>query len=185
MKNQKGITLVALVITIIVLLILAGVSISLVVGNNGVLTQASNSVVTNKAADARQALQMAQAAVETSYYAEWTNNTALTREDTGSGSTAVAGAYSNATTGLIKELDNLGYTIFASDAAAVVQNLLSGTATDLVIQKGSSEKFLFKQVKINKDTGEMTYEGLKKLYVFASDITSFTDTSKAQGSVNL
>ena len=31
MKNQKGITLVALVITIIVLLILAGVSISLVV----------------------------------------------------------------------------------------------------------------------------------------------------------
>ena len=35
-KHNKGITLIALVITIIVLLILAGVSISLVVGNNGV-----------------------------------------------------------------------------------------------------------------------------------------------------
>lgn len=32
--NQKGITLVALVVTIVVLLILAGVSISLVSGNN-------------------------------------------------------------------------------------------------------------------------------------------------------
>ena len=40
LKQKKGITLVALVITIIVLLILAGVSISMVVGDNGVLTQA-------------------------------------------------------------------------------------------------------------------------------------------------
>ena len=37
MKKEKGITLVALVITIVVLLILAGVSISLLVGNNGQL----------------------------------------------------------------------------------------------------------------------------------------------------
>ena len=36
MKNQKGITLVALVVTIIVLLILAGVSLSLVMGNEGI-----------------------------------------------------------------------------------------------------------------------------------------------------
>lgn len=42
-KLEAGITLVALVITIIVLLILAGVSISFVVGKNGILTQASNS----------------------------------------------------------------------------------------------------------------------------------------------
>ena len=38
-KNQ-GITLIALVITIIVLLILAGVSIAMLTGNNGILTQA-------------------------------------------------------------------------------------------------------------------------------------------------
>lgn len=43
MKNQKGITLIALVITIIVLLILAGVSIAMLTGNNGILTQANNS----------------------------------------------------------------------------------------------------------------------------------------------
>ena len=38
--NQKGITLIALVITIIVLLILAGVAISMLSGENGILTQA-------------------------------------------------------------------------------------------------------------------------------------------------
>ena len=38
MKNQRGVTLVALVVTIIVLIILAGISINLVLGNNGIIT---------------------------------------------------------------------------------------------------------------------------------------------------
>ena len=37
LKNRKGITLIALVVTIVVLLILAGVSISLILDNNGVI----------------------------------------------------------------------------------------------------------------------------------------------------
>ena len=40
LKNTKGITLIALVVTIIVLIILAGISISLVLGNNGIVTKA-------------------------------------------------------------------------------------------------------------------------------------------------
>ena len=40
MKNNKGITIVALVVTIVVLLILAGVSINLVLGNNGIVKKA-------------------------------------------------------------------------------------------------------------------------------------------------
>ena len=40
MKNNKGITLVALVVTIIVLIILAGVSINLTLGDNGIITTA-------------------------------------------------------------------------------------------------------------------------------------------------
>lgn len=43
LKQQKGITLVALIITIIVLLILAGVTISLVLGDNGILNHAQDS----------------------------------------------------------------------------------------------------------------------------------------------
>ena len=41
-KTNKGITLIALVITIIVLLILAGVSITMLTGENGILSQAQN-----------------------------------------------------------------------------------------------------------------------------------------------
>ena len=40
MKEQKGITLVALVITIIILLILAGISIATLSGDNGLFTRA-------------------------------------------------------------------------------------------------------------------------------------------------
>lgn len=40
LKGQKGITLVALVVTIIVLIILAGVSIALVLGDNGIINKA-------------------------------------------------------------------------------------------------------------------------------------------------
>ena len=43
MKGHKGITLMSLVITIIVLLILAGISIQMISGDNGILKQASNS----------------------------------------------------------------------------------------------------------------------------------------------
>ena len=39
-NKQRGITLIALIVTIIVLIILAGVSISMVVGDNGIITQA-------------------------------------------------------------------------------------------------------------------------------------------------
>ncbi len=40
LKKEKGITLIALVVTIIVLIILAGISISLVLGNNGIVEKA-------------------------------------------------------------------------------------------------------------------------------------------------
>lgn len=45
MKNNKGITLIALVVTIIVLLILAGVSIAMLTGENGLLNRANNTKV--------------------------------------------------------------------------------------------------------------------------------------------
>jgi type II secretory pathway pseudopilin PulG len=41
-RQEKGITLIALVVTIVVLLILAGVSISLVLNNNGVISKAKD-----------------------------------------------------------------------------------------------------------------------------------------------
>ena len=43
MKRERGITLIALVITIIVLLILAAVSIATLTGENGILSKANDS----------------------------------------------------------------------------------------------------------------------------------------------
>ena len=51
-KEMKGITLVALVVTIVVLLILAGVSINLVLGNNGIIDKAKEAQ--RKSAEATQ-----------------------------------------------------------------------------------------------------------------------------------
>ena len=79
MKKQNGITLIALVITIIVLLILAGVSISMVVGNNGVLTQASNAVIANKEAQAKEELPMAWSSATTKYWSDWVNNSTVNK----------------------------------------------------------------------------------------------------------
>ena len=50
-KQEKGITLIALVVTIIVLLILAGISISMLTGQNGIL---------NRAAEAKEKTGVAQ-----------------------------------------------------------------------------------------------------------------------------
>ena len=51
-NKQKGITLIALVITIIVLLILAGISIATLTGENGLLSKA-------KKAEIREEIELA------------------------------------------------------------------------------------------------------------------------------
>ncbi len=57
-KKQTGITLIALVITIIVLLILAGVSIATLTGNNGILTQANQAKENNNSAAAKEKVEV-------------------------------------------------------------------------------------------------------------------------------
>lgn len=71
--ENKGITLVALVITIIVLLILAGVTISLVVGDNGILTRAKDSKITNEKAGIYEQISLATSNGEMEYYANGTD----------------------------------------------------------------------------------------------------------------
>ena len=58
-KQKNGITLIALVITIIVLLILAGVSIAMLTGQNGILTQAQNAKTTTEDKSAEEKIKLA------------------------------------------------------------------------------------------------------------------------------
>ena len=53
-KQEKGITLIALVITIIVLLILAGISIAMLTGENGILTKADTATRETEIAEAKE-----------------------------------------------------------------------------------------------------------------------------------
>ncbi len=59
LKKKKGITLVALVVTIVVLIILAGVTISMVVGDNGIITKAKEAKqnMTNASAEEKELMQ--------------------------------------------------------------------------------------------------------------------------------
>ncbi len=59
LKQSNGITLISLVITIIVLLILAGVSIAMLTGENGILTQATNAGEETEESTAKEKLLMA------------------------------------------------------------------------------------------------------------------------------
>ena len=60
MKNkQTGITLIALVITIIVLLILAGISIATLTGDNGVLVRATDAKNMAKIEEEKESIKLA------------------------------------------------------------------------------------------------------------------------------
>ena len=67
-NNQKGITLVALVITIIVLLILAGVTIAALSGDNGILKRGSEAKVQTNVSNAKDLINLGVQECITNYY---------------------------------------------------------------------------------------------------------------------
>ena len=58
LKNKRGITLIALVITIIILLILASVSLNLVLGDNGIIERAQQALEKTEEAEAREKVEL-------------------------------------------------------------------------------------------------------------------------------
>ena len=56
LDNKKGITLIALVVTVVVLIILAGVSINAVLGNNGIIKKANQAASVTKEAEVKEAI---------------------------------------------------------------------------------------------------------------------------------
>lgn len=80
MKNQNGITLIALVITIIVLLILAGISIAMLTGDNGLLTKSRTAVMDNAIAGVKDDISTeVQAAMAIYLENKYANNDTTTK----------------------------------------------------------------------------------------------------------
>ena len=57
-KENKGITLIALVITIVVLIILAGIAVSMTIGENGIFTKAKEARDKTKIAEIKELIQL-------------------------------------------------------------------------------------------------------------------------------
>ena len=75
MKKQEGITLIALVITIIVLLILAGVTIAMLSGENGILSRATQSRTYTRITNTEDIISVNIADSVSEYYEEvYVNN---------------------------------------------------------------------------------------------------------------
>lgn len=106
-KNTKGITLIALVITIIVLLILAGISISMLTGENGLLEKAGDAKTETESEEAYEQISLATASGEIEYYSNGTDR--LT-------------AYKNALLNGVEGIDRNNLTDNGS-------NLITGTVT--------------------------------------------------------
>ena len=64
-NKESGITLIALVVTIIVLLILAGISIQMLTGDNGILNRAEQAVKKHADANELEKIQIAVLSVQT------------------------------------------------------------------------------------------------------------------------
>ena len=115
MKNNKGITLIALVITIIVLLILAGVSIAMLTGDNGILTQASTSKTKTHVAEVVERVNMEL-------------NVQLSR--------AMAGESFNTAEDIVKNIGTLnGCTVVANSTDTTLTITVSGANSNLLDNK--------------------------------------------------
>ena len=69
-KQEKGITLIALVVTIVVLLILAAVSISMLTGENGIITQAQRAKEQTIIGEEKEAISVSYTACKTKDYSK-------------------------------------------------------------------------------------------------------------------
>ena len=77
--KEKGITLIALVVTIVVLIILAGVSISMLTGENGIMRQAQNAKEQTEIGKEKEMITLAVSALKGQEYA--TSEKVLTSEN--------------------------------------------------------------------------------------------------------
>lgn len=120
--NNKGITLIALVITIIVLLILAGVSIAMLTGENGILKQANTSKVASIEGEVKEKVNLAIQSAK--MYAEEKS------VETSTGYSAAAKLSTDIKTEMEKDLTTAdGYTVSGIDATGSGAGTITVTYT--------------------------------------------------------
>ena len=136
MKNNKGITLIALVVTIIVLLILAGVSIAMLTGDNGILSRASQSSVANAIGEGKDQVALYIAELSANYYSAKYNGATVTPAYT-SGQTLLE--YINSAKTSIDALSKTGLYTVLYTAATTTGEGSEATTTPATIKITSAK----------------------------------------------
>ena len=139
MKNQKGVTLVALVVTIIVLIILAGISINLILGDNGIITIAKRAKENTELAKVEEEKQLNE--LYTQLEAEGGNSSGGSNDNAIEKLTefkkAIANAIGNA--GGIKPEFSAETSVFEDNIKGIVKEVTkSATATADNISEGKT-----------------------------------------------
>lgn len=137
MRNQKGITLVALVVTIVVLLILAGTSIAMLKGDNGIVTNAQKATVSNKEGQVVENIKNAYNTVKTKVIVGASTNpnydaqaNATEQEIADTIATEILGEETTLTAGTAKDKDGYEITYNAtSDSTAGTISIVYGDST--------------------------------------------------------
>ena len=148
MKNNKGITLIALVVTIIVLLILAGVSIAMLTGQNGILNRASQASYESKLQDAAESMSYNVTESLTKYYNKAYANPNSTETTDASISAAIL-------SGITASIDASG----KSTADSSVEVDKTALTSDSVITDNSEVKVILKYNKHKKE-GKVSTKGI-------------------------
>ena len=167
-KANRGITLIALVVTIIVLLILAGVAIATLTGDNGLLTKAGDARNTSRDAEIEEEIRLAWNKVYMDSYLDSTTDKAeaLKAELRGKDNTATVNASGNKLSvnyrGKDKVLDVSTGTVKEPSAVAKAKSagtVFSDKNTPLTDEDGNTV-VIPKGFKISSDSAEVVTEGI-------------------------
>ena len=137
-RNERGVTLIALVVTIVVLLILAGTAIAMLSGDDGIMTNAQRAQAANTEGEIREKFQMAFNAVKT----EIDVNSALDSSYNATSTTVAEGA----TLSTIEELfqkaaDEIGVPVSGDSASGDGIKMKLDTAAHTIFMEYTDNKF--------------------------------------------
>ena len=134
--KENGITLIALVVTIVVLLILAGVSIVVLFGDNGIIKQAQNSSLQTKFADIEERANVIYADLDMKRYATGNTSKKVTMRE------------------IAKELQNQKYTVKEIEVGENVVEAIELEPTSIKMGKKDTAKI---KVNFKKNEEGMEY----------------------------
>ena len=155
-KNQKAITLVALVITIIILLILAGISISALT-NTGLFKKAKEAKEKTQNAAIEQNIKLDEYENEMNKYAPKQNENILAKK-------VKVGDYVNYIPDVVSNTDSKYKTLISN--LTTYSGTDKNTAETLKQEKDGENKLRWRVLDVDKTTGQVQF-----LYMDIMDIT--------------